>query len=61
MLTPRQNEIAEQLKRGLTNRQIAHQLGISEGTVKVHLNAMYDRVSVSNRTEFVIWAIAKGK
>jgi DNA-binding NarL/FixJ family response regulator len=57
-LTPRQLEIVEYVKRGLTNKQISRQLGITEGTVKVHLNAMYERVGVCTRTE-LIWQLAK--
>ena len=53
MLTPRQAEIVEQLRRGLTNKQIGRQLGITEGTVKVHLNAIYERIGVCTRTELV--------
>jgi DNA-binding NarL/FixJ family response regulator len=53
MLTPRQLEIVDHLKRGLTNKQIGRQLGITEGTIKVHLNQIYDRMNVNNRTELV--------
>ena len=40
--------------RGLTNKEIAQQLGLSDGTVKQHLSAIFQRLGVSNRT----WAVA---
>ena len=51
LLTPRQLEVLELLARGLTNREIAGVLGISPGTVKVHVSAVIEALDVSNRTE----------
>lgn len=51
LLTPRQLEVLELLARGLTNREIAGVLGISAGTVKVHVAAVLDALDVTNRTE----------
>ena len=51
LLTPRQLEVLELLARGLTNREIAGVLGISPGTVKVHVAAVLDALDVTNRTE----------
>ena len=42
--------------RGLRNREIAEQLGVTEGTVKVYLHAVFDKLSVKNRTELAIRA-----
>ena len=50
-LTPRQLEVLRLLARGLTNREIAGVLGIREGTVKVHVSALFDALDVTNRTE----------
>jgi two-component system, NarL family, nitrate/nitrite response regulator NarL len=50
-LTERQLEVLRLLARGLTNREIADVLKISEGTVKTHVKHVYEALDVSNRTE----------
>lgn len=50
-LTGRQRELLPLLARGLTNREIAGVLGISEATVKNHVAAIFERLEISNRTE----------
>jgi DNA-binding NarL/FixJ family response regulator len=57
-LTGRQSEVLAQLARGLPNKLIARELGLSESTVKVHLLAIYRVLSVRNRTEAVVAAQA---
>jgi DNA-binding NarL/FixJ family response regulator len=52
-LTPRQQEVVAILAKGLSNKAIASQLGISESTVKVHVRAIMSAVGVRNRTQFV--------
>jgi len=52
-LTPRQRELLRLLAAGCTNTQIARRLGISEGTVRSHLEAIYARLDVSSRTAAV--------
>jgi len=52
-LTPRQRELLRLLAAGCTNTQIARRLGISEGTVRSHLEAIYTRLDVSSRTAAV--------
>jgi DNA-binding CsgD family transcriptional regulator len=47
--TDREREIVEQLRRGSTNKQIAHLLGITEETVKKHLQHIYDKLGVRRR------------
>jgi DNA-binding NarL/FixJ family response regulator len=49
-LTPRQHEIARLLAQGHTNKHIARALGIVEGTVKIHLSSIYEKLGVTNRT-----------
>jgi adenylate cyclase len=51
LLTPRQLEVLELMAKGLTNREIAGVLGISPGTVKVHVSAVIEALDVTNRTE----------
>jgi len=52
-LTPRQNGLLQLVAAGRTNTQIARRLGISEGTVRTHLENIYDRLGVSSRTAAV--------
>lgn len=52
-LTPREHEILGFLAQGLTNKQIALGLGISEHTVKFHVSSVYSKLGASNRTEAV--------
>jgi len=52
-LTPRQWELLHLLAAGHTNNQIARRLGISEGTVRTHLENIYERLHVSSRTAAV--------
>jgi two-component system, NarL family, nitrate/nitrite response regulator NarL len=46
------------LKVGSSNREIARVLGVSEGTIKVHLHRIFQRVGVSNRTQLAAQAFA---
>jgi DNA-binding CsgD family transcriptional regulator len=52
-LTVRQRELLQLLAAGHTNRQIGRRLGISEGTVRSHLEGIYTRLGVSSRTAAV--------
>jgi len=52
-LTPRQWELLRLVAAGLTNTQIADQLGVAEGTVRIHLGNVYERLHVSSRTAAV--------
>jgi len=55
-LTPRERELVELVRQGLRNRDIAMQLGVTEGTVKVYLHSIFDKVGVGSRTELAIRA-----
>jgi DNA-binding CsgD family transcriptional regulator len=52
-LTPRQNDLLRLVAAGHTNTQIARRLGISEATVRTHLENIYERLHVSSRTAAV--------
>jgi DNA-binding NarL/FixJ family response regulator len=52
-LTPRQGDILRLLTAGHTNTQIARRLGISESTVRTHLEHIYEKLQVSSRTAAV--------
>ena len=59
-LTPRELEVLQWMARGLTNRQIALKLRISEHTVKFHAGTVLSKLSARSRTEAVARAIALG-
>src|SRR5277367_970094 len=59
-LTPRELEILKMLSKGLTNKQICHALGISDNTVKNHVNSIIEKLEVSERTEAATTAIQRG-
>lgn len=50
-LTPREHEVLARVSRGSSNKIIAHELGISPGTVKVHVSHIMQKLRASNRTE----------
>jgi two-component system, NarL family, nitrate/nitrite response regulator NarL len=50
ILTQREQEIARLVANGLSNKQIGKQVGISDGTVKIHLHNIYNKLDVTNRT-----------
>lgn len=53
MLSPRQREVFDLLARGLSNKHIARELSISEGTVKSHVATIFDLLKVHNRVAAV--------
>jgi DNA-binding NarL/FixJ family response regulator len=53
-LTEREEEVMELLCLGLSNISLAHQLGLSDKTVKNHLNHIFGKLGVSSRTEAVV-------
>ena len=57
-LTQRQREVLDCLRAGKSNKQIAYELGLSEGTVKIHVTAIFKSLGVKNRTQAVIAAAA---
>ena len=56
-MTPREAEVANLVSQGLANKVVAKQLGIVEGTVKVHLHNIYQKLHVSNRTALILSTI----
>lgn len=59
-LTPRQQEVLQDLVQGASNKQIAQRLGLSEGTVKLHVAAILLALEAGNRTEAAARARALG-
>ena len=60
MLTERQRDVLRLLARGLPNKLIARDLGLTEGTVKVHLLAIFRALGARNRTDAVLIAQRRG-
>ena len=58
-LTPRQQEILESVTRGLTNADIAKQLGLREQSVKEHISAILVKIGAANRSEAVAITMRK--
>ncbi len=58
-LTPRQQEVLSSMVRGLTDRDIAHQLGIRQDGVNDHVSAILKKIGAANRTEAVAIALRK--
>ncbi len=59
-LTPREREILCQLAAGLSNKAIGRALGISDGTVKLHVKAILRKLSVRSRVEAAVIAVEQG-
>jgi DNA-binding NarL/FixJ family response regulator len=59
-LTPRETEVLQLLADGLTNKAIAQRLGISDHTVKFHVNAVLGKLGAQSRTEAVVRATRLG-
>ncbi len=59
-LTFRQNQVLNLVAQGLSNKQIAYEIGVSEATVKLHINALLRSVGATNRTQAVIMAQKMG-
>ena len=56
-LSPRELEVLTLAARGLTNKEIAYRLGLSERTVQFHLNSVFNKTGTNSRTEAVVRAM----
>jgi two-component system NarL family response regulator len=59
-LTPREMSVLRLLGEGLSNKEIAARLGIVEGTAKLHVSRLYEKLDVANRTEALAVALRRG-
>ena len=59
-LTSRERQVLDGIASGLTNREIAARLGISDHTVKFHISTIYGKLGASTRTEAVRLAVHRG-
>jgi len=60
VLTPRELEIVRMVASGLRNKEIADSLSISEGTVKIHLHHIYEKLHLASRLELALYAQERG-
>ena len=60
LLTPREEQVVALVADGLSNRDIARELGLSEHTVKKYLFRIFDKLGVSTRVELVLYAVTRG-
>lgn len=61
LLTPREEQVVALVAEGLPNRQIAHELGLSEHTVKKYMFRIFDKLGISTRVELVLYAVSHGE
>jgi DNA-binding NarL/FixJ family response regulator len=59
-LSPRARDVLVRLSWGLSNREIADELGISAETVKTHIDRLYKKLGVATRTDAVAKALRAG-
>lgn len=56
----RELEVLKLVSEGLTNKEIAYRLGLSERTIQFHLNSIFNKTGTSSRTEAVVVAMKQG-
>lgn len=49
MLSPREQEVVRLVVRGLSNKEVARELSLTEGTVKLHLHSVFKKLGAKNR------------
>ena len=61
VLTDREHQIMCLVSEGLSNKEISRRLNISDGTIKVHLHHIYEKLEISNRTALAALAISQNE
>jgi DNA-binding NarL/FixJ family response regulator len=56
-LTLREKQVVALVSQAKLNKEIAHQLHLSEGTVKEYLNKIFRKLDVKNRTDLAVWSL----
>lgn len=56
-LSSREAEVAELVTRGLSNKEVANQLFVTEKTVKFHLTNIYKKMNVKSRAQLIVWCL----
>jgi DNA-binding NarL/FixJ family response regulator len=60
LLTPREEQVVALVADGLSNRQVAHELSLSEHTIKKYLFHIFEKLGISSRVELVLYAVSHG-
>ena len=60
LLTPREEQVVALVAEGLSNRDVARELKLSEHTVKKYLFRIFDKLGISSRVELVLYAVNHG-
>ena len=58
--SPREQEVLTLAAQGLSNKEIAYRLGISDRTVQFHMNSVFNKTDTSSRTEAATFALQRG-
>ena len=61
LLTPREEQVVALVADGLSNREVANELGLSEHTIKKYLLRIFDKLGISSRVELVLYAMSHGE
>ena len=59
-LSPREREVLDLVSQGLTNKEVAERLYVSENTVKYHMKNILDKLHLRNRSQVIAWAARRG-
>jgi DNA-binding NarL/FixJ family response regulator len=59
-LSPRELEVLTLVVKGLTNKEIAYRLGLSQRTIQFHLNSIFNKTDTNSRTEATALALKRG-
>ena len=57
-LSPREREVAYLVANGLSNKQVARRLGLSDGTVKIHVHNIFQKIGARNRYTLITRGLA---
>ncbi len=61
VLSPREREIALLVARGLSNKEVARELGLSDGTVKINLHSIFQKLGAKSRYNLIIQGRSAGE
>ena len=61
LLTPREEQVVALVAEGLSNREVARELQLSEHTIKKYMFRIFDKLGISTRVELVLYAVSNGK
>lgn len=61
LLTPREEQVVALVADGLSNREVANELGLSEHTIKKYMLRIFDKLGISTRVELVLYAVSHGE